>query len=113
MTVPEIISGRRTPASSKNCSIANSAALAFSVSKMVSTKNRSTPPSCKARACSRYAATNSSKVTLRAPGSLTSGEIDAVFGVGPNAPATKRGASGVEYLSQAARAIFAAATFIS
>ena len=29
-----------------------------------------------------------SKVTLRAPGSLTSGEIDAVRLVGPSAPAT-------------------------
>ena len=27
---------------------------------------------------------------------MTSGEIDAVFGVGPSAPATKRGLSGVE-----------------
>ncbi len=52
-------------------------------------------------------------MTLRAPGSLTSGEIDAVFGVGPSAPATKRGLSGVENFAQASRAIFAAATFIS
>ena len=50
---------------------------------------------------------------LRAAGSFTSGEIDAVLGVGPSAPATKRGLSGVEYLSQAARASLAAATFIS
>jgi hypothetical protein len=35
---------------------------------------------------------------------LTSGEIDAVFGVGPSAPATKRGLSAVENLSHAARA---------
>jgi hypothetical protein len=41
---------------------------------------------------------------LRAPGSLTSGEIEAVFGVGPSAPHAKRGLSGVEYLAQAARA---------
>ena len=32
---------------------------------------------------------------LRAPGSLTSGEIDAVRLVGPSTPATKRGLSGV------------------
>jgi len=37
----------------------------------------------------------------------------AVLGVGPMAPATKRGLSGVLYLSQAARASLAAATFIS
>jgi hypothetical protein len=41
------------------------------------------------------AATSWSKVTLRAAGSFTSGEIEAVFGVGPRAPATKRGLSGV------------------
>ena len=41
----------------------------------------------------RYAATSSSYATLRAPGSLTSGEIDAVRLVGPSAPATKRGAA--------------------
>ena len=91
VTVPEIISGRRTLFSSKKVSMANSAALAFSVSKMVSTRNTSTPPSNSARACSRYEATSSSKVTLRAPGSFTSGEIDAVLGVGPKAPAAKRG----------------------
>jgi hypothetical protein len=51
--------------------------------------------------------------TLRAPGSFTSGEIDAVFGVGPNAPAAKRGRSGVEYFAQAALASRAAWTFIS
>src|SRR4029079_5773721 len=117
VTVPEIITGRRAfpfaPDSSKYWSIANRAALAFRVSKMVSTRNRSTPPSARARACSRYAATSSSKVTLRAPGSLTSGEIEAVFGVGPKAPATKRGDSGVEYFAQASLAIFAAARFIS
>ncbi|CFP61680.1 Uncharacterised protein [Bordetella pertussis] len=32
---------------------------------------------------------------MRAPGSLTSGEMDAVLGCGPSAPATKRGCSGV------------------
>jgi len=39
--------------------------------------------------------TSSSKRTLRAPGSLTSGEIDAVRFVGPRAPATNRGFVGV------------------
>ena len=58
--------------------------------------------------------TSSSKVTLRAPGSLTSGEMDAVLGVGPSEPATKRGRSGGRVTSSAAsRASAAAATFIS
>ena len=49
-----------------------------------------------------------SKPTLRAAGSLTSGLMLAVRGVGPKAPATKRGLSGVLYLSQASRASRAA-----
>ena len=53
VTVPEIITGRREPCSSKKVSIANSAAFAFSVSKMVSTRKKSTPPSTSARACCR------------------------------------------------------------
>lgn len=44
---------------------------------------------------------------------VPSGEMLAVFGVGPIAPATKRGLSGVEYLSQASRASFADSMFIS
>ena len=50
---------------------------------------------------------------LRAAGSFTSGEMEAVLGWGPRAPATKRGRSGVLYLSAAARASRAEATFIS
>ena len=46
--VPEMMSGRRAPRSSKSRSIAKSAALAFSVSKIVSTSSRSTPPSSSA-----------------------------------------------------------------
>ena len=38
---------------------------------------------------------------------------EAVLGVGPRAPATKRGLSGVLYLSHAVRAICAEARFIS
>ena len=53
------------------------------------------------------------KVTLRKPGSFTSGEIEAVRLVGPNTPATKRGFSGVLYLSAAKRANFAPAKFSS
>jgi hypothetical protein len=60
---------------------------------------------------SAYVAARSSKLTLRAPGSLTSGEIDAVRLVGPIAPATKRGLSGVRavHASAHSRAILAAA----
>ena len=46
--VPETMTGSARPRSSKNSSIANSAALAFSVSKIVSTRSRSTPPSTSA-----------------------------------------------------------------
>jgi hypothetical protein len=50
--VPEIITGRRTPVASATSSIAKSAALAFRVSKMVSTSSRSAPPSISPRAAS-------------------------------------------------------------
>ncbi|MDT4867240.1 hypothetical protein FQZ97_1021380 [compost metagenome] len=53
VTVPLMITGRRSPLFSKNSSIANSAALALSVSKMVSTSNTSAPPSTSASICSR------------------------------------------------------------
>ena len=43
--VPEIMTGTRMPDCSKYDSNANSAALAFSVSKIVSTIRRSAPPS--------------------------------------------------------------------
>ncbi len=43
--VPEIITGTSMPRSSMISAIAYSAALAFSVSKMVSTSSRSAPPS--------------------------------------------------------------------
>ena len=42
--VPEITTGRRTPSASNAVSIAKIAALALSVSKMVSTSSRSAPP---------------------------------------------------------------------
>ena len=48
VTVPEIMIGRRWPLASKYSSIANSAALALSVSKTVSTSSTSTPPSTSA-----------------------------------------------------------------
>ena len=50
--VPEIISGRRTPFSAKTSSTAKIAALAFSVSKMVSIRMRSAPPSIRPWICS-------------------------------------------------------------
>ena len=50
--VPEIISGRRTPFSAKTSSIATTAALALSVSKIVSIRIRSAPPSISPRAAS-------------------------------------------------------------
>ncbi len=113
VTVPLMISGRRSPVASNTSSIANNAALALRVSKMVSTISTSLPPSISALACSKYAARNCSKLMLRAPGSLTSGLMLAVLGVGPSAPTTKRGLSGVLNLSQAARAMRAEARFIS
>ena len=50
--VPEIISGRRTPLAAKVCSQANTAALALSVSKIVSIRMRSAPPSIRPEICS-------------------------------------------------------------
>ncbi len=113
--VPDTMIGRRVPMRSKDWSIANSAALALSVSKTVSTSKRSTPPSTRPSIASPYAATSSSKLTLRKPGSLTSGEIVAVRLVGPSAPATKRGLSGVLVVQASAhsRAIRAAARLMS
>jgi hypothetical protein len=68
-----------------------SAALAFSVSKIVST-NKSLPPSINylLLVCN----TQIIKVTALYPGSFTSGDILAVLFVGPIEPATKRGLSG-------------------
>ena len=45
-------------------------------------------------------------MTLRAPGSFTSGEMEAVLLVGPSAPTTNRGLSGVRAViaSHASRA---------
>ena len=100
--VPETMTGQRRPRSSKTVSTAKIAALALRVSKIVSMSSRSTPPSTRPLVASAYAATSWSKVTLRAPGSLTSGEIDAVRVVGPSAPATYRGRSGVARSSSSA-----------
>jgi hypothetical protein len=114
-TVTEIITGGRIPVSSPTSSIAISAALALSVSVIVSTSSRSAPPSIRPRTCSAYASRISSKVTSRWAGSVTLGEIDSVRLVGPIAPATKRGRSGVRSVqaSAARRASAAASRFIS
>ena len=86
--VPEITTGSRQPSSSKAPVIAKIAALALSVSKIVSTSSRSAPPATWPRAASRYASASSSKDTLRAAGSLTSGAMEPVRLVGPSEPAT-------------------------
>jgi len=52
VTVPEMMMGRRSPVSSNSWSTAKMAALALSVSKMVSIRMTSAPPSSKALACS-------------------------------------------------------------
>ena len=51
--VPEMTTGHRRPCSSNSVSTAKIAALALSVSKMVSMKKRSLPPSTSPRAASR------------------------------------------------------------
>ena len=52
-------------------------------------------PSTSASACSRYTSTSWSNVTARYAGFPTSGEIEAVRGVGPIAPAIHTGRPGV------------------
>ena len=65
------------------------AAFPFSVSKIVSIRNRSTPPSRSAAICSAYVSTTWSNVTVRNPGSSTFGDTDSATFSGPTAPATK------------------------
>ena len=80
------------------------AALAFSVSKIVSTRSRSTPPSRRAAICSSYVSRTWSNVTARYAASSTRGESESVTLSGPTEPATKRGLSGVRSVhSSAAR----------
>ena len=71
--VPEMISGTCRPSSSKSACTAKMAALALSVSKIVSMSRMSAPPSSRPAAASWYASSSSSQVTLRAAGSPTSG----------------------------------------
>ena len=94
--------------------MANSAAFMLSVSMWVSGNRRSTPPSRRARACCLNAATSSAKLTARKPGSLTSGDSDAVLVVGPIEPATQRTfLSSCSARSAARRATWAAARLMS
>ena len=51
--VPEMITGQRRPSSAKRVSSAKIAALALSVSKIVSASSTSEPPSTRPRAASR------------------------------------------------------------
>ena len=112
--VPETISGSRKPRSSNTPATAKIAALALSVSKMVSISSRSAPPAISPRAASSYASTSSSNDTLRAAGSLTSGEREPVRLVGPIDPATNLGRPSAASASSAAtRARRAAASLIS
>ena len=99
--------GNSIPNFSKVVVTAKIAAFAFKVSKTVSINIRSLPPSINASVASIYVSTSSSKLVLRAPGSLTSGDIDNVRLVGPKTPATHFGFSTVENSSQASLAISA------
>ena len=86
--VTESIRGSSLPRSSNTSRTATIAALALSVSKIVSISSRSQPPSISPRACSAYASRSASKVDARNVWSLTSGEMERVRLVGPMAPAT-------------------------
>ena len=103
--VTEIHSGR-SGATSRAAAIA---ALAFSVSKIVSISSRSTPPSASAAICSAYASLTWSKDTVRNAGSSTRGDSDSVTFSGPTDPATSRPPAS----SAAWRASRAPARFIS
>ena len=112
--VPESMIGARRPTAVNASSHANSAAFALSVSKTVSMRTRSTPPSRSATTCSVYASASWLKVIARKPGRSTSGESEAVRLVGPTDPAThRRRPSRAAAASTTSRAIRAAARFIS
>jgi hypothetical protein len=93
--VPEIITGQRRPVVIEDASRWRTAPPWRSACR-----RRSRPAGCRRRLRPGpdgfvIVATSSSKLTLRKPGSLTSGEIDAVREVGPSTPATKRGLAGL------------------
>ena len=87
--VPEIIIGISIWRSSDTKSIANKAAFALRVSKIVSTIIRSAPPSNKADVATLNVSTNWSKLIFLNEGSSTSGLNEHVRLVGPKTPATK------------------------
>ena len=91
------------------------AAFALSVSKIVSIRSTSAPPSLSARICSAYAALTQSNVTVRKAGSSTRGESESVMFSGPTEPATKRGFCGFRavHASAASRASRAPSRFMS
>lgn len=108
--VPLMNTGRRTPLAAKNFSSAYTAALALSVSKMVSTSSMSTPPSYSPSSCSKYASTTSSYVMPRNAGFSTLGDTLSVLLVGPTAPATNLGpASGCAAMKRAVTRLASAA----
>ena len=67
------------------------AAFALSVSKIVSIRSRSTPPSTSPRICSAYASTTWSNVAERYVGSSTRGDTESATLSGPIDPATHAG----------------------
>ena len=107
--------GTSSPRSAQTLRIAQSAAFTFRTSNAVSTRRMSTPPSRRARACSRNASSSASKSTARKPGSSTLGDMEAVWLVGPIDPATNRRREGSFAIasSTACRASFAAARLSS
>ncbi|CDA21322.1 unknown [Bacteroides sp. CAG:144] len=93
--VTESMIGIFFPLSCMDSTAAYNAALALRVSKIVSMRSKSTPPSMSAVICSRYASARSSNVNARKAGLLTSGDMEQVLLVGPTEPATNRGLSGI------------------
>ena len=103
--VTDTATGTRTPTVSVASSMPSSAALRLSVSCVVSSRSRSTPPRSSPSTCSAYACRSRAKVTPPV--------TDSVLVVGPIEPATKRGLSGVAYARTAAHASSAAAWLMS
>ncbi len=88
--VTETMSGTRRAPSSKSCCAAKRAALRTSVSKTVSKRRTSAPPSSSPRTWSRYAAAISAKTCVRFPGSFTSTARESVRFVGPSGARDER-----------------------
>ena len=114
-TVTESIKGTFLPVFCIDFSAAIIAALAFRVSKIVSMRIASTPPSINASIWMQYAEQSSSNVSARYAGLFTSGLIEQVLFVGPTEPATNLGLSGFMAVNSSATFLArrAAARFIS